>query len=396
MNTATYQARPLSELPFYCDPVYLFVAAWALMLGALGIRVSELTYPDRSMGFILFFVSALSLSVGVGAVRLTHYGRKESVVSLAYRIDSKSLRKINWFMFLSIIPIVIFNCLTVGPPPLLGFFGVSTVDYAEYGRFKQLLFPLAMVLFVDSAMEESWILRWFWRSAALGTLLAYVARGPILVAVVQVLVLYSIRTTASRRKIYARACVAVVLALLAMDVVGENRTAQEGFFEFLEIKQEFRTWPVAILWPISYMSIPISNMCWIVKGARFNEPNISFLYPVLPTFWAPESPHSATLSDSHLIDGVHTYLASYFLDFSWAGIVGCNFAIGLVAGFLRYRERISRQFMMSPIILSAFSFIFFWDFFVSLPTIIELCIQAVIQKRCILPVNVRDGVEVLE
>jgi hypothetical protein len=244
------------------------------MLGALEIQVSELTYPDRSMGFILFFVSVLSLSAGLGVVRLTHYGRKESAISLAYKIDSKSLRKINWFMFLSIIPIVIFNYLTVGPPPVLGFFGVSTLDYAEYGRFKQFLFPLAMALFVNSAMEESRILRWFWRSAALGTLLVYVARGPILVAIVQVLILYSIRTTASRRRIYVRASIAVVLALVAMDVVGENRTAKEGFFAFLEIKQEFRTWPVVVLWPISYMSIPISNMCWIVKEAHFNKPNI--------------------------------------------------------------------------------------------------------------------------
>jgi hypothetical protein len=46
--------------------------------------------------------------------------------------------------------------------------------------------------------------------------------------------------------------------------------------------------------------------------------------------------------------------------------------------------------MMSPIILSAFSFIFFWDFFVSLPTIIELCIQALVQRLCIGPVNLSE------
>ena len=348
------------------------------------------------MGMILFLISLLAMLAGVGAVRLANYAEKTSAVSLAYRIDARLLRRINWIICIIGALIVVFNWVTVGPVPLLSFFGVPTAGYAEYGRLKQVLEPLAMVLFVNSALEQSKARRWFWRCAGFGTMLAYVARGPILVAVVQALILYSIRSTASRRKIYASAFVAVVLALVAMDVVGESRTAQESFFQFLEIKQEFRTWPVAILWPISYMSIPISNMCWIVKGAHFNEPNISFLYPVLPSFWEPESPHAATLSDSHLIDGVHTYLASYFLDFSWVGIVACNFAMGLIAGFLRYRERISRKFMMSPIILSAFSFIFFWDFFVSLPTIIELCIQAVIQKRCILPVNIREGIEVIE
>ena len=65
--------------------------------------------------------------------------------------------------------------------------------------------------------------------------------------------------------------------------------------------------------------------------------------------------------------------------------------IGLIAGLITHRERISRKFLMSPIILSSFSFIFFWDFFVSLPTIIELCVQALIQRLCITPVGMREG-----
>jgi len=360
------------------------------MLGALEIQVSESTYPDRSMGIILFLVSSLAMLAGVAAVRLANYAEKTSPVSLAYRIDPKLFRRSSWVLCIVILLIVVFNWASVGPVPLLGFFGVPTLNYAEYGRFKQVLEPVAMALFVNSALEESRARRWFWRCISLGALLAYVARGPILVAVVQALILFSIRTSASKRTIYIRAWVAIVLALAAMDIVGESRTAQESFFEVLEIKQDFRTWPVAILWPISYMSIPISNMCWIIKGAHFHEPAASFLYPVLPSFWVPPSPHEAALSDSHIIDGTHTYLANYFLDFSWAGVVACNFMIGLIAGLLTYRERISRKFLMSPIILSAFSFIFFWDFFVSLPTVIELCVQALVQKLCIVPVSLSD------
>jgi oligosaccharide repeat unit polymerase len=390
MNTAAYRVRLLADLPVYCHPLYLFLASWAVMLGSLEIQVSELTYPDRSMGVILFLVSLLALLAGVGAVRLASYASKQSPISTSYKINARLLRRINWGIFIGIVSIAIFNYLSAGPPPILGFFGVPTATYAEYGRFKQVLFPLAMVLFVNSTLEETRVRRWFWLLSSLGTLLAYIARGPIMVAVVQALILYSIRTSASKRKIYLRACTALVIALIAMDVVGENRTAQEAFFEYLEIKQEFRSWPMAVLWPISYFSIPISNMCWIVKGAHFQEPTVSFLYPVLPAFWAPGSSHEATLSDSHLIDGVHTYMANYFLDFSWAGIVACNFAIGLISGFLMRRERISRQFMLSPILLSAIGFIFFWDFFVSLPTIIELCIQALVQKLCIVPVSLTE------
>lgn len=390
MTAKIYRVRSLAELPFYCHPVHLFLVVWAVMLGSLEMRISESTYPDRSMGVILCLVSVLSLLAGVGAGRLANCAFTETPVSLTYAIDSGRLRKINWFLCMCIVLIVIFNYLKVGPPPILGFFGVPTLNYDEYGRFKQALFPLAMVLFVNSALEDSGVQRWLWRCAAMGTLLAYVARGPILLAVVQVLILYSVRTSASKRKIYVRACAAVLIALIAMDIVGENRTTQESFFEVLEIKQDFRTWPVAVLWPISYISIPISNMCWIVQDAHFNQPAVSFLYPVLPSFWLPGNPHEAALSDTHIIDGVHTYLANYFLDFSWAGIVAVNFVIGLLAGVLTHRERISRKFLLSPIILSAFCFLFFWDFFVSLPTIIELCIQGLIQRRCIAAVGMRE------
>ncbi len=387
MNAVAYRLRPLAELPFYCHPVYLFLAVWAVMLGSLELQVSELTYPDRSMGVILFLVSLLALLAGVGAVRLANYAHPEPQVSLSYRIDSGLLRKINWFLCLCIVPIVIFNYLTVGPPPIFGFFGVSTVVYLEYGRLKQILFPMAMALFVNSALEESEVRRWFWRCSSLGILLVYVARGPILMAMSQAVVFYSIRTSASKRKIYVRATVALLIALVAMDVIGNNRTAEDAFFEGMEIRNEFRDWPMVVLWPVSYFSLPISNMCWIIKNAHFTAPTFSFLYDLLPSFWAPVNPHEAAVSDPHIIDGVHTYLVNYFLDLSWAGIALCNFAIGLAAGFLTHRERISRKFMSSPILLSAIGFIFFWDFFTTLSTVLEFGTQAVIQKFCIFPIR---------
>jgi oligosaccharide repeat unit polymerase len=387
MNEQVYQVRPLAELPFYCHPVYLFLAVWAVMLGSLELQVSESTYPDRSMGVMLFLVSLLALLAGVMAVRFANYGEKESPGSLAYRVDSSRLRKINWLLSVCILAIIAFNYLTVGPVPVLGFIGVPTEVYIEYGRFKQVLFPMTMALFVNSALEESRVRRWFWRCASLGTLLAYVARGPILMAISQALVLYSIRTSASKRKVYIRAVVAFVIALVAMDIIGNNRTSQDIFFAGMDIKNEFRDWPMAILWPVSYFSAPISNLCWIVKDTHFTTPAVSFLYQLLPSFWLPASPHEAALSNPHLIDGVHTYLVNYFLDFSWAGIVGCNFAIGLAAGFLTHRERISRKFLSSPIVLSGIGFIFFWDFFTTLSTVLEFCSQVVIQRLCVLPIR---------
>src|SRR6266536_2189406 len=141
MNEQVYQLRPLEELPFYCHPVYLFLAVWAVMLGSLELQVSESTYPDRSMGVILFLVSLLALLGGVAAVRFANYGGKELPVSLAYRVNFRRLGKINWLLFVCILAIAAFNYLTLGPVPVLGFIGVPTEVYIEYGRFRQVLFP---------------------------------------------------------------------------------------------------------------------------------------------------------------------------------------------------------------------------------------------------------------
>ena len=355
------------------------------MLGALEFRVSESTYPDQWLGVILFLVSTVSMLLGFAAVRLTDYRIGTSKPSVDYSIDMKRLRWINVLVGIAILSIAIFNCLSAGPPPLLGLFGVDTSSYSEYGRFKQVLFPLAMALAFNSLLDESRIRAWFGSLFALGTLLAYVARGPIILVMAQALILYSIRTSASKRKVYVGGGCVLAFVFVAMSILGEARTAREGFLAYLDIKADFRSWPIPVLWPISYFSIPISNMCWIVRDLHFHAPTLSFLYPILPSFLAPGNPHEAVLSDPHIIDGVHTYMASYFLDFSWGGLVACNLLIGLLGGFLVNRERISRKFLLSPALLTALGFIFFWDFFVYLPTIVELCIQGVVQKLCILP-----------
>src|SRR6476620_2293225 len=122
MSTATHRVRPLAELPFYCNPLYLFLASWALMLGALEIQVSESTYPDRTMGMVLFLISLLAMFAGVGAVRLANYAEKVSPASLAYQINAKLLRRINWILCIILLAIVAFNWASAGPPPVLAFF----------------------------------------------------------------------------------------------------------------------------------------------------------------------------------------------------------------------------------------------------------------------------------
>jgi hypothetical protein len=47
--------------------------------------------------------------------------------------------------------------------------------------------------------------------------------------------------------------------------------------------------------------------------------------------------------------------------------------------------------MLSPILLSSIGFIFFWDYFTALYTVLEFCVQALTQKLCVKPVGRTRG-----
>lgn len=378
--------RPLSELPFYCHPVYLFLGIWVVMLATLELQVTWSTFPDHALGIELFLISVVTMLLGCTLARHSS-GSLAPLMASRYLIRVRALRKAIYLLAAGSLLIVAYNYVAFGLPPMAAFFGLATFDYQEYGRFKQALQPMLGALFLCSLLESSRLRRWLGSAFALGIMTAYILRGPLLTALAQGVILTSIRSSISTRRIYVRSLIALLIALTLLSVIGNYRTSQQAFLSFMEIRPEFRSWPMALLWPITYISVPVSNLCWIIHGSHFTEPTMSFLYPVLPSFWAPVNPHDAALSDSHIIDGVHTYLATYFLDFSWFGIIAMNFSIGVISGYLISRERISRYFLLSPVLLSAMSLIFFWDFFVYLPTLGQLVIQGIVQKSCIVPVR---------
>lgn len=357
------------------------------MLATLELQVSWSTFPDRSLGLALFVVSVVAMIFGYLLAKHADDSFNPARNVVGYVIRTEYLRKVIWILGLGSLVLVVYNYFAFGLPPVAAFIGFSTFDYQEYGRFKQALQPMLGALFLSSLLDPSRRRRWLGSGFALGIMVAYVLRGPLLMALAQAVILSSMRSITSKRKIYIRAVAMILVALLLMSIIGNYRTPQDVFLSYMEIKPEFRNWPMALLWPITYVSVPISNLCWIIHSAHFTQPTMSFLYPVLPAFWTPTNPHDAAVSDSHIIDGVHTYLANYFLDFSWLGVISANFAIGTLSGLLVNRQRITRYVLLSPVILSAMAFIFFWDFFIYLPTLGQLAIQAVIQRHCIAPVR---------
>ena len=137
---------------------------------------------------------------------------------------------------------------------------------------------------------------------------------------------------------------------------------------------------MAAIWVISYVASPFSNMCWIVHSYRYDHPTATFLGTLLPTFWSPPPLEAGDLGSSSIIDGVHTYLAKYYLDLSYFGIFLINYTWGLISGYLADRNRLTRKPLTSAVLLSAIAFIFFADYLTYLSIVMELLVLYFLQR----------------
>ncbi len=365
------------SLPLYCSPVFIFAFNWVLMLSSLRVQVTYVTYPFMGIPLLLCGLSVGSFFLGQVVSRVIFHRDSDKERPLTYDLDVTRLWNLNLFLCCAALLFIVFNWMTIGPPPALG----DPTSYLTYGRFKQLLFPILVTIVVNATLDSSrWRLALFAIFGIAGLSL-YITRGLLLVALLQVFFVFSLRTNMSRRKLHAIAFAFLVFAIVAVTLIGNARTSQGVFLEYLQIRHEYFGWPMAYLWLTSYVSIPFSNLCWIFAKANFHGPTFAFLYPLLPSFLMPAYPHASIHNDLSIIDGASTYLAGYALDFSYLGVYLANLALGFGCGWLVERA-LPKHILVSGILLTCLSFIFFSDMFLPLSTIIQLIIQSVVQKRC--------------
>ena len=369
-----FQVRDQSQLPLYCRPISLFIAVWSIMLAAFHLHISYTSYPDISVALALFAASLLSFLFGYATLRSAYSSINDIPSGYShYKIDITRLRRFHLLLLGVIVGIMALNLEVHGLPPLFGFFGADTLDYMEYGSLRQILFPAILLVFVTAPLETSLVRKCFLLLLAPVCLLIYVSRGLMLIMFFQALIVFSMRTSLSRRMIYFVAIITLAGALTVSDVIGNGRNSlgSAALLGYLQIKSQYFNWPTAYLWLISYIATPISNMCWIVRVYPYTHPSFSFLYSALPGFWTSKSLEVADLGSAMIVDGVHTYLAKYFLDFSFFGIFGINYFWGLISAYISAGDRLTRNYLTSAVLLGCLGFIFFADFLSILYIIVE-------------------------
>ena len=347
------------------------------MLVTFELRISYASYPDLSTALILFAISAASYMVGYGTIFFAYRAiGAEPIGATEYTIDRKKLGRFQMAALAVSIAILLFNFKKFGFPPIFGFFGADTYIYAEYGSLKQVLFPAFMALTVTAPLDSSRLRRIFFNAFGPVCSLAYASRGYLLILLFQILAMFSLRTTLSKRKIYLIALTTLGLAITISNVIGNNRlsSGSGALLGFMQIKRAYYDWPTSYLWMISYVSSPISNMCWIVRSYHYDHATTAFLHSLLPGSLNALSLEAGDLGSDNIIDGVHTYIAKYYLDLWWLGVFGINYVWGLISAYISAGNRLTRNYLVSAVILACMGFLFFADFISFLIVVIELVV----------------------
>jgi hypothetical protein len=356
------------------------------MLAALSIHVSDSSYPTIGVPLGLFGLSLLSMVAGYLLMRLLTFGRtRSSAVLEEIQLDIRRLRILNWIFVLFALAIVVMNLKIAGLPPIFSFFSFDTKEYLEYGKLKQILFPLLIAILVNASLDPSCRYKLLFGGFASIMMGLYLTRLNLMFAAFQIVALFALTSRVKTRTIYMIAAISVSCALLLANVMGNNRTSRDVFMEFLQIKSAYSNAPMPFLWAASYFSIPISDMSWIAQEFRFQHFHLSSLYPVLPAFWNPDNPHLNFLNgDARIIDGAHTYLAFYFMDASFIGVVFINVLIGLASGCFMTRRRRSSPLVFA-VLLAGIMFLFFFDLFSPLSTLILVVFQRLTELYALVP-----------
>ena len=369
--------RPRRELPLYCHPIVLFLAIWVLMLACLSFHVSYVIYPYLGIPFLIFLVSVGSLLLGYLASTAMLERNTLQDEATSYVIDVTRLWRINLMFCAFALALIGLNWIIAGPPPAIG----DPSSYLTYGNLKQILFPLLTCVAVNATLDPSRLRRYVFIVFGLGWLACYVARGIMLVTFLQMFFLFSLRSSMNRKKQYLLFLGAVAIGIAGMTIIGNLRTAHDIFLAFLQIRDRYSEWPMAFLWPAAYISIPFSNLCWMVAHGSSHGPTFAFLYSLFPSFMAPADPYADVYGGMSIIDGASTYLQAWTLDFSYLGIYFANLLVGIGCGWLVMRAY-PRHSLILAIFLTSMTLLFFTDMFFLLSTVIQVSLQAAVQKRC--------------
>lgn len=338
------------------NPIFLFLSVWLLQVGLYFAKISEFIIIDedstKSIAEIFVF-SLVSFLFGCSIAVLLHalYHRFLPTVK-ASELDLARLRVVIKAIFFAVLLLTIFNWLQIGPPPLVNILTDQTANYTylNYGKMMYVLYALIMLAVLLSAFEVSTRRILLVIGISIVFFATFMSRGFMIIALLQFLIArFRIRDTSLTIKGTLLYMVVPSIALFTvMGILGEVRTGREAFLEAMQIRAEWSNLPVGLVWTLSYVALPLSNMISVYQNLDFHTGGTITLASVTPPFlwsylglenrWYYMDPIVKSYFPNP-INNVPTYNGTVYMDFGMLGIILINLSLGLLSTFFFFLYR---------------------------------------------------------
>lgn len=360
-------------------PLVLFHSAWWVMLGCYSIGLADFMSGQLGTLASIYVVS----SVGFGAAfasGLALRRRLRSRTAVELPSGKCKIRVVVLCLTIGAVVLVIANAWMHGLPPIFRSWGFETEVYTQYGRWKGVLFPLAILLVVVAAFDPD--TRVSMCAAGLGfvVLLLYVARGPLSLAVIEY-ALGRILFGTGRPARYLGTLIAVLMVAGIFGWLGETRSGRGYFANAMQIRNEYQGWPFGLLWLLGYVSFPAENLVALVSDWREYEYGRRMMLGMLPAFLG-----SADRADERYLrvlpnplNNVPTYLGWAWMDFGWLGVIFLNMIWG-ATGALLVERPLGRGGLVSLVYYAAVVTLFFNDHLLWFPAFVQMGLAYVIER----------------
>ena len=368
MYNSNQQSKVLFNIIF--SPLFIFTIVWIISLVSylFAINISFIINPNYQIllftfivSYSIFFITYLSLAIN------KNYTTVNNIIKPILQINGYRLKLINRIILISIITIVLYNYHTFGGFPFYSFFGYDVMVYYEYGRFKGLLIPLLTIFGLLSIFKKNIVYRLVIIFFVVSLFVFYILRGPLLAFILQ----YFILDTLYKKKysFLKRGAVVICLIFVTMNVLGNLRSGNELFLTFFNIKPEFQDINSGILWFLMYITGSFSDLITTLQYQNHYLYGISTLNDILPAFIR----FDPIVANPNLIfiDGPKTYLAPFFEDFGWVGIIIINLIIAIMCFVIHNDSRFNNNLLIIPLLYSSISLIFFTNYFFYFSSIVQ-------------------------
>lgn len=389
------------ERRWFFDPVFLLGLVWFVQVSLYSFRLANFL-PWGGEAFLavakLFALSMGGVLLGrLFFLFLKEIGRRSKPHGISSRfrdiqmgeVEIKKVRSFVFLMVAVILVVTVYNLLKHGPLPLVSLvFGLQVdSNYMDYGQMKYFVYGPALIVFVLVRFEENVHLRRVFFSFAFIVLLFYVSRGFLIIGLASwgLMKIYAQAQGMGFKRIVIFLVGFMFSVSLLMSLVGAVRTGSDAFKVAMGISGEYWSWPVGLLWVISYISFPLANIITLEldqSGGAFGG-MVSLYSSVPPFLWGVLDVRGvgedlagfiATVYPNPL-NTVATYLGVPFLDFGYFGIISFNLVYGFVISFAQWKYFVSKNVayaVLYVILLQIVFFSFFDNIFINISIIIEI------------------------